>query len=636
MKRTFFAIACVLVFATMHLPAQTLNVYTGNVCTAFNANADEMPFIDGGVLLTIEGKTFVISEIDSIIINNDYVADNTVNVTYNDTSAHVLMAGNIAPYMTANVAGANVTLTQATDLPEEVTYTLSGSSDNGSFYMAGKLKATLVLNGITLACNDSAAINIQDGKRIAVELADGTQNVLSDGTSGSQKACFMVKGHTEFKGGGSLTLTGNTKHAFWGGEYVELKKTTGSITITSAIADGMNVNQYFEQKGGTLTIDNTGDDGIQISVTDDTTDELNGQAIISGGTMSIDVTAAGAKGLKCDSMLTISDGELDINTSGTGMYDTEDKDVSSCAAVKVGGDVNISGGTLTMKSTGTGGKGLNADGAILITNGIINATTTGKQYTYSRLSASSKGIKCDGDLTINGGNITVSTTGGEGSEGIESKKTLTISDGEVVVNSYDDGINAASHIGINGGKTFVLSSNNDAIDSNGTLAVGGGLVIACGTLVPEAGFDCDQNTFSVTGGTIIGLGGDTSAPSTSSTTQPVMALSGQQYSTGTYITLSQSGSTTPIFAFCIPQTYREATLLVSDPSLSTGNTYTIGTGATVSDGTEWHGYTTDATISGGSTAATVTLNSMVTSQTSNGGNTGGGPGGGGPGGGGRR
>lgn len=624
MKNIFATIAIAATLSTL-ATAQTLNVSTGYVTTLFTATADEMLFSGDGAQLTVYGKTFNISEIDSIKTSSDAVVAGTIGVVYDSDVAYVTVAGDIAPYITATVNGAHVAIQQSADLPSEITYTLSGSSAQGSFYMSGTLKATIVLNGLSLTNPDSAAINIQNGKRIAVELAEGTVNSLADGSNGSQKACFMVKGHTEFKGAGVLNIVGNTKHAFWGNEYVELKKTTGTINITSAQNDGMNVNQYFEQKGGTVTISGTGDDGIQVSATDDADDELNGQAIISGGTLNISVTATAAKGLKCDSLLTISGGTIDISTTGGGEYDSGDSDVSACSAIKSDGNVIISNGTLTLKSTGAGGKGLSSDGDITINGGSLTITTTGKQYVYGRLDASPKGIKADGNLTINGGTITVTASGGEGSEGIESKNIMSITDGEVIINAYDDAVNAANQINISGGKVFALSTGNDAIDSNGTIAISGGLVLASGTTTPEGSFDCDQNIFTITGGTIIGLGGDVTTPSSSTTTQPVMIVGGTSYTSGKYITLTQSGKSTQIFAFRVPQTSRSSKLVVSDPALSTGNTYVISTGATVTGGTEWQGYSTDATVSGGSTSSTVTLNSTVTVQ----GGSGGGPGGGG-------
>lgn len=623
------------------LHAQTLWLHKGNVSVAYTASADEMPFVNGESL-TIGTTTYSLADIDSICVDQTTVADNTVGVTYNGSSAHVVLAGNLVPYITLSVNGAHVSAVQSDNLANEVTYTLQGTSSNGSFWMDGKLKASLVLNALTLTNPDSAAINIRNGKRINVTLADGTTNTLADGSGGAQKGCFMVKGHTEFKGGGTLILSGNTAHAFWGGEYVEMKKSLGTIAIKKAVTDGMNINQYLEVKGGTLNISGVGDDAVQVSKTDDDTDEQNGQVIISGGTLSLATTASASKGIKCEDMFTMSDGTLTATTTGSGMYDSSDSDVAACACIKVGGDATISGGTLTLKSTGTGGKGINCDGALTISDGTVNVTTTGKQYTYSRLTSSPKGIRAEGNITINGGDITMTCSGGEGSEGIESKATIYITEGTIISTCYDDAINAATHIDISGGKIYAYGPNNDGIDSNGTLSISGGLVIANGTNEPEEGFDCDQNTFTITGGTVIGMGGATSTPTSSTTTQPVVILSGNSYTQNQYLTLSDASGNL-IFAFKIPRTYSRATLLVSSPSLAVGSTFTFATGATISGGTQWQGYSADCTASGGTTLQSLTLSSVVTSSgsSSNGGGgnpggNGGGPGGngGGPGGGG--
>ena len=37
-------------------------------------------------------------------------------------------------------------------------------------------------------------------------------------------------------------------------------------------------------------------------------------------------------------------------------------------------------------------------------------------------------------------------------------------------------------------------------------AISGGMVVACGTTSPEEGIDCDQNTFTITGGTVTANG----------------------------------------------------------------------------------------------------------------------------------
>lgn len=376
MKKLFLA---ALVATAIGVQAQTVNVNQGSVTYAIPAaEAGQMPF-GNATTLTIGERTYTLNDITNITIDDTKVDNNTVKVTYSGETAHVVIAGNIAPYVEATVKGAHVALIQDSEYEgDEITYELSGSSDNGSFWMDGKLKASFLLNGLTLHNPDSAAINIRDGKRISLELAEGTANSISDGEGGDWKACLMVKGHTELKGGGSLTIEGNTGHAFWGKEYIEVKKTFGTLNITKAIGDGINVNQYFEMKGGTISISGVGDDGIQLSYdTDDDgnivdEDENTGEASLKGGSLTINTTGAGSKGIKTEGRFLMTGGELNVTQQGA--VDASGTDLDYCAGVRAKGDIAIQGGQLTVNSTANGGRGLNADGAITIDESM--ATTT--------------------------------------------------------------------------------------------------------------------------------------------------------------------------------------------------------------------------------------------------------------------
>ncbi len=368
-----------LMATAIGVQAQTVNVNQGSVTYAIPATeAGQMPF-GNATTLTIGERTYTLNDITNITIDDTKVDNNTVKVTYNGETAHVVIAGNIAPFVEATVKGAHVALVQDDEYAgDEITYELSGTSDNGSFWMDGKLKASFLLNGLTLHNPDSAAINIRDGKRISLELAEGTANSISDGEGGDWKACLMVKGHTELKGGGSLTIEGNTGHAFWGKEYIEVKKTFGTLNITKAIGDGINVNQYFEMKGGTISISGVGDDGIQLSYdTDDDgnivdEDENTGEASLKGGTLTINTTGAGSKGIKTEGRFLMTGGELNVTQQGA--VDASGTDLDYCAGVRAKGDIAIQGGQLTVNSTANGGRGLNADGAITIDESM--ATTT--------------------------------------------------------------------------------------------------------------------------------------------------------------------------------------------------------------------------------------------------------------------
>lgn len=363
--------ALTLVAITTAAIAQTINVQVGQVIYQVPAaQAGKMP-VTNASQLTVMNKTYDISSITQIYIDQSTVTDNLVIVEYNNDNTRVKVPGNVAQYLTVTANAGHVTILQSADLTEEVTYQLQGSATNGSFYMDGELKASLLLNGVTLNNPDSAAINIRNGKRIAVELASGTTNTLTDGTGGAQKACFAVKGHAEFKGAGTLNITGNSNHAFWGKEYVEFKKTTGTINILGAVGDGFNVNQYILISGGTITVSGVGDDAMQLSYATDDNDQIEtdaentGIVTLKNGTLNLTTTAAGAKGIKAAKDFVMSGGSLTITQTG-GINTTDPADLSYATAVKAAGNINITGGTVNINNTADGGKGLSADGNINI------------------------------------------------------------------------------------------------------------------------------------------------------------------------------------------------------------------------------------------------------------------------------
>ena len=173
---------------------------------------------------------------------------------------------------------------------------------------------------------------------------------------------------------------------------------------------------------------------------------------------------------------------------------------------------------------------------------------------------------------------------------------------------------------INVGKIYGYAGKNEGIDSKGVMTVNGGLGISTGTRSPEEGVDCDNNTFKMTGGILIGMGGATSTPTASVCTQYsiIQSVNATQNS---IMNLSSSDGTS-IITFKFPRTLSSACMLLSAPGISNGS-YVIKTGGSC-DGSEWNGYYSNGTYSGGSQVATITVSSVVT-----GGSSGGGPGGGG-------
>lgn len=543
MKKVYVFLTALML--TIAATAQTLNVKVGSVVYQFPASqAGDMTYSDG-TTLTIMGKAFTLSDISSMTIDNTAVTDNSIGVAYDGSSALVTVAGNVAQYVTPTVSGAHVSIAQSDDVAEEITYTLSGTSTDGEFYMSGSYKTTVELNGLTLTnatpVYSGAAVHIQNGKRIKMKVVTGTTNTLVDAAGGSQKGCLYIKGHAEFAQKGTLNITGNVKHGIKTGEYITLKNAT--INVLSAVGDGINCEQFFQMTSGAINIQGVGDDGIQCDVEDTATgettdheDEDSGNVYIEDGTLTVNVTADAAKGVKCEGDMRISGGNITVKTSGGGVWDSTKLKTKASACLGSDGAMTISGGTLSLTSTGAGGKGLNVDGALTIKGGTTTISTSGNAVVASSTGtlsvvtssqqldryesdykSSPKGIKADGAITISDDAVIYVTTTGAGGEGIESKTSITITGGQTTVNASDDGINASYNtstggsgdLTISGGYVFSRSTGNDGIDANGNCYIKGGLVYAIGTGGVEKSIDANTEQgkkLYITGGTIIAVG----------------------------------------------------------------------------------------------------------------------------------
>ncbi len=260
------------------------------------------------------------------------VDNNTVEIVYNGSTATVTVASNISNYVTvqsgtsshvkiiqdSSFAGVDAT----TDNDDgEIIYSLSGSSTDGEFYMEGSFKATVELDGLTLTNPSGPAIAIMNGKRIEVSAKKGTTNTLTDGANEDYNGCFHCKGHTKFKGKGVLNVVGNSKHAIYSKEYIEVKNLT--LNVTAAVKDGMHCKEYFSMESGTVTISGATDDGIQVELdgttstgqTTDHEDEDSGSFYMEAGTLTI--SEYGGKAIKTDGTITYNGGTQNFDTSDT-------------------------------------------------------------------------------------------------------------------------------------------------------------------------------------------------------------------------------------------------------------------------------------------------------------------------------
>jgi len=380
MKQLLLLLA--LAGTTLTTAAQTLRIEQGSVTTAYDASTlGESNFAAGGTTLTIGGKTYDVSTIDRMVINNTPVATATVGVEYDGATAQVEISGDLAPYLTVNVEGANVSIFANEQLQEEVTYLLSGTSNAGSFTLEGDYKATLVISGLHLTSNTVSLppMNILNGKRIKI-LVSGA-NSFADCAGGTHKGAFFINGHPEIEGCGYINITGNSKHAFVSDEYTQFKHSfTGTINVLGAVGDAFHIDQYLLMQGGTFQMNNIGGDGFDISLTNDATDEHNGEVFIEGGNIQLNVATPDTKGIKSD------------------------------------GNMTISGGTISGTVSGNGTKGISVDGDLTIkgvsNNPLIDLKVTGTTHAAGTADESKcRGIKGKGDFLFDGGTIKISATG---------------------------------------------------------------------------------------------------------------------------------------------------------------------------------------------------------------------------------
>ena len=455
---------------------------------------------------------------------------------------------------------------------KNICYVLSGTTTNGSFTVVGDKKYEVKLNNVNITNPDSAALNLLSGKRAYIMLVDGTSNTLSDGTGGSQKGALYCKGKLLFNGSGKLSVTGNTNNAIHSADYIVFRK-GNNIYANSTANHGIKAN-----------------DGI----------------FINGGIINVEVSAEAAKGINCESNIIVNGGRTTVITTGGGTYDTEDNEAKGAACIKADSAFTINAGELWLKSTGSGGKGINVDTEANFTGGNVYIVTEGGQYKSNNDTSSPKGIKADGNINISGGAIWVRTNGYNG-EGIETKSAMNISGGEVASYAYDDAINSKGDMTITGGYVYAQGKNNDGLDANGNIYIKGGLIYAICSGSPEVAIDANTEggkKLYLTGGTVVAVGGLENGSSLSQA-----CYQASSWSKNTWYTMTYDSNT---FSFKTPSSGGSGLVVSSaaTPTLSSGTTISGGSSVfggigimsgTISNGTSvsLSSYTSGSGMGGG-------------------------------------
>lgn len=428
---------------------------------------------------------------------SDYTTANATLVTLTDSSATAK-----GKYSGCEIDGTDVSITAAG------TYVFSGDCDNGSITVKkGVTGVTIVLNGLTLTNDDSAAITLNKTAEASLIAAAGTTNTVADteGSSDENAAVKVKSGAALAIGGtGTLTVDGNAKNGIKGAADAVITVAEVKLNI-NAVNDGLSCDDELNITGGTLSI-TAGGDAVKASPdTSENPDTTSlGNVTISGGTLTLNATE---DGIQADGDLTISGGTFHVKTNG-GHTTALTDDSASCKGFKAGGALTVTGGTLTVDSADDT---LHAGTDVTISGGTLTlATGDDGVHADNNLVIGTKGASSTSTPRIN---ITASYEGLEGT-------TVTVYSGDIDVAASDDGVNAASSqlgehsdkyaINIAGGDLYI-DAGSDGLDSNNDINITGGKVEVYGAdAVMDAAIDYD-GTFTLSGGTLFGAGMEPSA-----------------------------------------------------------------------------------------------------------------------------
>lgn len=414
----------------------------------------------------------------------------------------------------AYVDGNTVIITEGGD------WEVTGSCSDGMIYVCTcsddeekdiNDKVKLRLNGMSLTNPDGPALYWDRCKKAFITIESGTVNTVTDGSSYTKTVeehiidgvtysidASQAKGaiHTddtiEIKGKGTLNVNGNYKHGICSDDDIQVEN--GVFNITS-VKDALHANDDITMNGKNIEMTlNTSSDGI------DSEGTLNLELV-----KKITVNGAG-KGIKADgdivvtdgsyvvdtaddcingnAAVTISGGSFDLTSGDDGITAVTDLSISGgniCVTqaagkgIKNDGDINITGGTITVDSTDDC---INGNAAVNLTGGTFDLTSGDEAVTAAAVlttenieltaNTTGKGIKAESDLYVNSGTYVINS----GDDSIHCNGNVTIYDGDFTLDSGDDGIHADTTLTINGG-TIIITRSYEGLEGNDVIINGG-------------------------------------------------------------------------------------------------------------------------------------------------------------------
>ncbi len=288
-------------------------------------------------VLLMNGKVFASVAAMSEDVGSDLFTANDLNADWDTAYATKIVLSDEGSTISGNgayVHDGNICITYAGH------YVLSGELANGSVIIDAdkKGKIWVLLDGVSIHCDDDAAIRVEQADNVFLTLADGTENLVSSGAEYNEETAssgvdgtIYSRDDLTINGTGTLTVSAEYHHGIVCND--DLVIAGGNIAI-SAVQDAIHANDSVRIQNAEISI-KAGDDGITVSNDDETAflyvesgsitvsecyEGLEAVDItIAGGTVDIMATDDGinASGRGENSVIRITDGDVTIvNPSG--------------------------------------------------------------------------------------------------------------------------------------------------------------------------------------------------------------------------------------------------------------------------------------------------------------------------------
>lgn len=369
-------------------------------------------------------------------------------------------------------------------------YILSGKLTNGSIIINadGNDKIWLMLNGVSIHCEDDAAIRIEQADKVFITLADETENTLSSGSqykadviSAGVDGTIYSRDDLTINGNGALYVTAQYQHGIVCND--DLALTGGSVKV-EAVQDGVHANDSVRIKDTDINI-SAGDDGITVS-----NDSETAFLYIESGNINISSCYEGLEAID----ITIAGGTIDITPTDDGI----NANGSGNSSV-----IRITGGDITItNASGRDADGLDSNKDIYISGGKLFISVAGDGSN----SAIDYGTEHGGVCEISGGTV-IACGSGAMAEGFDSSSTQGFL-------MYNTSAGAGTIVSLESADGSVILSEeipynfSSVVISTPEMAVGDTCVITIGEISEEIVIDNSSSNAGFSVGKMFGSGKD--------------------------------------------------------------------------------------------------------------------------------